>query len=176
MSRLRLPRLRKPPDLAMADYHSLLAKAVDALDPNTPGARQRIYHRARSAMCSTIESTVKEAGHRLPLGIDPQTHAEIPERRARRSTREGRVYGGSVGRCRCHGGPLFAIELFGGPDHLLQVRSSRSKSVIVATQRRPDRTPPPESWRCRGSCRLPMRTMQRIGADAPATSRWAGSW
>ena len=42
----------------MADYHSLLAKAVDALDPNTPGARQRIYDRARSAMCSTIESTV----------------------------------------------------------------------------------------------------------------------
>jgi hypothetical protein len=58
MSRLRLPRLRKPPDLAMADYQSLLAKAVDALDPNTPGARQRIYDRARSAMCSTIESTV----------------------------------------------------------------------------------------------------------------------
>jgi hypothetical protein len=40
----------------MADYQSLLAKAVDALDPNTPGARQRIYDRARSAMCSTIES------------------------------------------------------------------------------------------------------------------------
>jgi hypothetical protein len=42
----------------MADYYTILAKAVDALDPNTPGARQRIYDRARSAMCSTIESTV----------------------------------------------------------------------------------------------------------------------
>jgi hypothetical protein len=42
----------------MTDYHSILAKAVDALDPNTPRARQRIYERARSAMSSTIESTV----------------------------------------------------------------------------------------------------------------------
>jgi hypothetical protein len=41
----------------MADYHSILAKAVDALDPNTPRARQRVYSRARSAMRSTIEST-----------------------------------------------------------------------------------------------------------------------
>jgi hypothetical protein len=42
----------------MADYHSILAKAVDALDPNTPRARQRIYDRARSAMRSTVERTV----------------------------------------------------------------------------------------------------------------------
>ena len=42
----------------MADYHSLLAKAVDTLDPNTAGARQRIYDRARSTMRSTVQSTV----------------------------------------------------------------------------------------------------------------------
>jgi hypothetical protein len=42
----------------MADYHSILARAVDALDPNTARARQRIYDRARSAMSSTIETTV----------------------------------------------------------------------------------------------------------------------
>jgi hypothetical protein len=42
----------------MTDYHSILAKAVDALDPNTARARQRIYDRARSAMSSTIETAV----------------------------------------------------------------------------------------------------------------------
>jgi hypothetical protein len=42
----------------MADYHSILAKAVDALDPNTARARQQIYDRARCAMSSTIETTV----------------------------------------------------------------------------------------------------------------------
>jgi hypothetical protein len=47
VSRLRLPRSRNHSDLAMADYHSILAKAVDALDPNTARARQRTYDRAR---------------------------------------------------------------------------------------------------------------------------------
>jgi hypothetical protein len=42
----------------MGDYHSILAKAVSALAPNTATARQRIYERARSAMSSTFESTV----------------------------------------------------------------------------------------------------------------------
>jgi hypothetical protein len=42
----------------MADYHSILAKAVEPLNPNTPKARQRIYDRARSVMRSTVESTV----------------------------------------------------------------------------------------------------------------------
>jgi hypothetical protein len=45
-------------DLAMADYFTILAKAVDALDPNTARARQRTYDRARSTMSSTIESAV----------------------------------------------------------------------------------------------------------------------
>jgi hypothetical protein len=39
----------------MADYYSILAKAVDALDPNTGGARRQLYDRARAAMIAKIE-------------------------------------------------------------------------------------------------------------------------
>jgi hypothetical protein len=39
----------------MADYHSILAKAVDGLDPNTRAARQTLYDRARAAMFAKIE-------------------------------------------------------------------------------------------------------------------------
>ena len=39
----------------MADYYSILAKAVDALDPNTGTARQQIYERARAAMIAKLE-------------------------------------------------------------------------------------------------------------------------
>ena len=40
----------------MADYYSILAKAVNALDPNTGMARQQLYQRARSAMISELEN------------------------------------------------------------------------------------------------------------------------
>jgi hypothetical protein len=39
----------------MADYYSILSKAVSALEPNTASARLRIYERARSAMSAEIE-------------------------------------------------------------------------------------------------------------------------
>jgi hypothetical protein len=38
-----------------ADYYSIVAKAVGALDPNTRRARQQLYERARSAMISEME-------------------------------------------------------------------------------------------------------------------------
>jgi hypothetical protein len=41
----------------MADYHSLVAKAVNALDPNTRRARQHLYERARAALIAEMEST-----------------------------------------------------------------------------------------------------------------------
>jgi hypothetical protein len=44
------------PSLAMADYYSILARAVNALDPNTGMARQQLYQRARSAMISELEN------------------------------------------------------------------------------------------------------------------------
>ena len=40
----------------MADYYSILAEAVNALDPNTGRARQQLYQRARSAMISELET------------------------------------------------------------------------------------------------------------------------
>jgi hypothetical protein len=39
----------------MADYYSILAKAVDALDRNTAPARAQLYERARSALISKLE-------------------------------------------------------------------------------------------------------------------------
>jgi hypothetical protein len=39
----------------MADYYSILAKAVGGLNPNTPAARRRLYDRARSALLSEMQ-------------------------------------------------------------------------------------------------------------------------
>jgi hypothetical protein len=40
----------------MADYHSIIAKAVSALDLNTERARRRLYERARVALRSKMHS------------------------------------------------------------------------------------------------------------------------
>jgi hypothetical protein len=40
----------------MADYYSIIAKAVGALDPNTGEARRRIYERARGALSGETRS------------------------------------------------------------------------------------------------------------------------
>src|SRR5712691_10698363 len=40
----------------MADYHSIIAKAVSALDLNTEKARRRLYERARAALRSKMHS------------------------------------------------------------------------------------------------------------------------
>jgi hypothetical protein len=40
----------------MADYYSILAHAVNALDLNTRMARQQLYQRARSALISELEN------------------------------------------------------------------------------------------------------------------------
>jgi hypothetical protein len=39
----------------VAEYYSILSKAVSALEPNTASARQRLYERARSAISAEIE-------------------------------------------------------------------------------------------------------------------------
>jgi hypothetical protein len=40
--------------IAMADYRSIIAKAVSTLDPNTEEARRRLYERARSAVMAEM--------------------------------------------------------------------------------------------------------------------------
>jgi hypothetical protein len=55
------------PSLAMADYYSILAKAVNALDPNTGMSRQQLYQRARSAMISELENVYPPFRRSLPL-------------------------------------------------------------------------------------------------------------
>jgi hypothetical protein len=40
----------------MADYYSIIAKAVEALDPNTGEARRRLYERARGALSGETRS------------------------------------------------------------------------------------------------------------------------
>jgi hypothetical protein len=42
----------------MADYYSLVAKAVGALDQNVPEARRKIYDRARAALLSEVHKWV----------------------------------------------------------------------------------------------------------------------
>ena len=58
------------PSLAMADYYSnysILAEAVNALDPNTGMSRQQLYQRARSAMISELENVYPPFRRSLPL-------------------------------------------------------------------------------------------------------------
>jgi hypothetical protein len=46
----------------MADYYSIIARAVQALDPNTGEARRRLYERARGALLAEMSSAA--------LGLD----------------------------------------------------------------------------------------------------------
>jgi hypothetical protein len=39
----------------MADYYSILERAVSRLDPNTPAARRKLYDRACSALLSGMQ-------------------------------------------------------------------------------------------------------------------------
>jgi hypothetical protein len=43
---------------AVADYYSLVAKAVGALNPNTAEARRKVYDRARAALLSELQKSV----------------------------------------------------------------------------------------------------------------------
>lgn len=47
----------------MADYYSIVARAVGALDPNTGDARRRLYERARRALLAEMTSAA--------LALDP---------------------------------------------------------------------------------------------------------
>jgi hypothetical protein len=47
----------------MADYYSILARAVGGLDPNTPAARRRLYDRARSALLSEMQNAYPPIPH-----------------------------------------------------------------------------------------------------------------
>jgi hypothetical protein len=40
----------------MDDYHTIIAKAVDALHPNTEDTRQRPYERARAGLLTELRS------------------------------------------------------------------------------------------------------------------------
>jgi hypothetical protein len=53
--RRRLPLGNHTP---MADYYTILAKAVDALDPNTGTALRQLYQRARVAIVAKMEKAM----------------------------------------------------------------------------------------------------------------------
>jgi hypothetical protein len=83
---------------AMADYYSIIAKAVSTLDPNTEGARRRLYERARSAVVAEMHraepaldrSDIMAAQMSLELAIgevEAEAQRERPEVLARLSCR-----------------------------------------------------------------------------------------
>ena len=77
----------------MADYYTIIAKAVGGLDPNTGTARQRLYDRARVALVAEMRSarnaldesdilaaqrSLEEAIGRIEADIEPEEPADQP--------------------------------------------------------------------------------------------------
>src|SRR5215475_5532492 len=52
----KLVNFREEASAPIADYYSILARAVAGLDPNSPAARRRLYDRARSALLSEMQN------------------------------------------------------------------------------------------------------------------------
>jgi hypothetical protein len=52
----KLVNFREEASASMADYYSILARAITGLDPNSPAARRRLYDRARSALLSEMQN------------------------------------------------------------------------------------------------------------------------
>jgi hypothetical protein len=78
----------------MADYYSLIAKAVGALDLNTGKARQRLYERARSALRSRMHgayppfhrSEISAAELSLEMAIEAVEAEALVEQNAKSAT------------------------------------------------------------------------------------------
>jgi hypothetical protein len=78
----------------MADYHSVLARAVRGLDLNTAAARRRLYERARSALLSEMHSAyprfhrseIAAAGMSLRMAIEAVEAEAVREQNAKLAT------------------------------------------------------------------------------------------
>jgi hypothetical protein len=78
----------------MTDYHSLIAKAVGALDLNTEKARRRLYERARTALRSRMRgayppfhrSEIAAAELSLEMAIEAVEAEAVVEQNAKSAT------------------------------------------------------------------------------------------
>jgi hypothetical protein len=78
----------------MADYYSLIAKAVGALDLNTEKARRRLYERARTALRSRMHgacppfhrSEIAAAERSLEMAIEAVEADAVVEQNAKSAT------------------------------------------------------------------------------------------
>jgi hypothetical protein len=78
----------------MADYHSVLARAVTGLDLNTPAARRRLYERARIALSSEMHgayprfhrSEIAAAEMSLEMAIEAVEAQAVREQNAKLAT------------------------------------------------------------------------------------------
>jgi hypothetical protein len=78
----------------MADYYSLIAKAVGALDLNTEKARRRLYERARTALRSRMHgacppfhrSEIAAAERSLEMAIEAVEAEAVVEKNAKSAT------------------------------------------------------------------------------------------
>jgi hypothetical protein len=78
----------------MADYYSVIAKAVSALDLNTEKARRRLYERARTALLSEMHcayprfhrSEIAAAEMSLEMAIEAVEARAVREQKAKLAT------------------------------------------------------------------------------------------
>jgi len=99
---------------AMADYYSIMAKAVCALDRNTGDARRRLYDRARTALLAEMRSVdlaldlsdimaaqmrLEEAIGKIEADAGPEEPAQVGDRHAIDDFPPRRRCGGAAPAC-----------------------------------------------------------------------------
>src|SRR4030095_15489503 len=92
----------------MADYHPLIARAVEALDKNTGENRRALYERARTALVAQLrgvvpaleESEITRERLAPPGGAHPKDRGETAAPRRRGGARAGAAAGRTAAAAR----------------------------------------------------------------------------
>jgi hypothetical protein len=154
----------------MTDLYSILAKAIDALDPNTQDARRRLYERARAALVAATGGLAQSESEFLAvLGSLEEAIQELEAQALAKAQRERRIRNAAptalprsdiaavsprpvmpVARKRFRQFVPFFIRAFrrgrDGARHLLRRPADRRESLAGDLSDGMNFDPPPDNW------------------------------